>query len=81
MIKINRITEPISLIVLNNETIGEIHGLLEFNDVCIQIKEQKLSGYSIVYENNEFPIDSSGRVLTKGFRPYPLLGQQLRKLI
>src|SRR6478736_979531 len=37
--------------------------------------------YFIVYENNEFPIDSSGRVLTKGFRPYPLLGQQLRKLI
>ena len=61
MIKINRI-EPQVVELFNPEDIsmGFINEY-EFNDICIQIKQQKLDGYYCIYNNEIFRINNDGR--------------------
>lgn len=82
MIKKNKITEKIcELRNPNNESMWIVESQLEFNDIRIQIKEQKLVGYSILFEGKKYLIDSDGRlpIWPKGL--FDTAGNQLKQLL
>lgn len=54
--------EVVQLYDNNDNFIGNIENELAFNDVRIQIKNKKLSGYYIVFENEKYEIDRYGRL-------------------
>lgn len=83
MVQIKQIQEPTGMLMYNtNEIVGEITSGLQFTDICVQIKEQSLTGYSLEIKGISYPITSEGRIInTNSPTPYPLLGQLLRKLI
>lgn len=61
MVQIRDIKDiPCKLYGPNDEYIGEIVNILQFNDVRVQIKEQKLSGYYFIFEGEKISISKNG---------------------
>ena len=56
----NILQEVVQLYDNKDNFIGNIENELAFNDVRIQIKNKKLSGYYIVFENEKYEIDMYG---------------------
>ena len=82
MIKINKIVETTcKLYDPDGNYIGKITNGLELNDVKIQIKTDKVSGYYILWKNFQIFIDKFGTLSEwpKGF--YDLLDDQLDALV
>lgn len=65
----------------NGKYIGEITSGLILTDVCVQIKEQSLIGYYIMFEGVKIEIEKGGRIMWKTENPFPAAGDMLRKLI
>jgi len=82
-IRVNKIIEHTSkLYDPNGKFIGEITSHLELNDIRIQIKENKVDGYYIMWKDDyRIFIDKYGRLdeWPKGF--YDLFDDQLDALI
>jgi predicted ATPase len=81
-IKINKVEEPTcSLYDPNDNLIGEINSTLVLNDVRIQIKNNKVSGYYIMWKGITIRIDKIGNLKEwpKGF--YDILDDQLMDLL
>jgi predicted ATPase len=83
MIKINNNLKEESCFLYgpNNVLIGEIKNYFAFNDVRIQIREQKLSGYYIDFKNERIFINQHGKLdyWPKGL--FDLFDKQLDKLL
>lgn len=86
MVQINQIVEPTCQLFLKDELtnedklVGEITSHLQLNDCIIQIFRDKLEGYSVLYDNEKYPIESSGRIKS-GNKIYPLFTQQMKELM
>ena len=80
MVIINKITEGKSYLYKGEELVGEINSSIELNDCLIQIKNNKLEGYSLLYEGISYPIESNGRMKNGGV-VYPIYAQQLRTIL
>jgi len=80
MVEIKQIQEQTVNLLLDNKIVGKITSGLQLTDVCVQIKEQKLTGYSVQDNDKVFIIDENGRVYHDRTL-YPMLGELLRKLI
>jgi hypothetical protein len=67
MIKINNHIKETSCKLYNNDDIfiGRIKNQLAFIDVKAQIKQQRLSGYYIVFEGKSYRINSDGVLMDK----------------
>lgn len=65
----------------NDNLIGEITSGLILTDVCVQIKEQKLSGYYVIFNSEKIEIQIDGRIYFKNERPFTAIGDMLRELI
>jgi hypothetical protein len=69
-------------ILFNHKIIGHVYNHYELYDILIQIMNQNVSGYSILYDGNEHEITSSGRIkIDGGDIPYKLFDDQLDKLL
>jgi predicted ATPase len=81
-IKINKVEEPTcSLYDPDSNHIGEINSTLELNDVRIQIKNNGVSGYYIMWKGSPIRIDRRGNLEAwpKGF--YDIIDDQLMELL
>jgi hypothetical protein len=81
-IKVNKIVEPISTLYNSDGVeIGKITSYLELNDIRIQIKKNKVSGYYIIWEDMIIYTDKYGNLdeWPKGF--YDLVDDQLNALV
>lgn len=81
MIKVNKITpQTVELFNPQDESMGFINEY-EFNDVRIQIKEQKAEGYYCMFNGERFNINKDGRSQDwfEGF--FDLIEQQMSKLL
>lgn len=65
----------------HDKLIGEITSGLILTDICVQIKEQKLSGYYVIFNSEKTEIQTDGRVYFKNERPFTAIGDMLRELI
>lgn len=63
-----------------NDFIGTLTSGIQLTDICVQIKEQELEGYFIVFEEKIIPITKEG-ILYSNSRPFLALGKLLRILI
>ncbi len=86
MVKIKSINEienndSVELFDNNNVSLGMMYTGLQLQDICVQIKEQNLEGYYIVYQNEKINITNEGRVYCNGKRPFSSIGNLLRCLI
>lgn len=64
MIKINEIKEEkVYLYNPNDDLIGIITSELQFNDVRLQIVQQKLEGYYIVWNDQKYEINKIGHLI------------------
>ena len=82
MIRKNKIKDKsCELLGPNNTRLWTIESQLEFNDVRIQIKEQSLSGYQVLFEGQRYEIDSNGRlpIWPKGL--FDTASNQMRALL
>lgn len=79
---IERIVEETVEIIYGQGILGKVYSHLELNNVLIQIRDKKLTGYSVKKGNLTYLITKDGRV-ENGGQPkiYPILGEQLRNLI
>ena len=68
-VKINKFIEPTCKLYNQEGEIGDIESELSLNDVLVQIKQQKLNGYYIMFDNNRINISDDGKVdaQPKGF--------------
>ena len=66
----------------NSDTaIGIIESEYSLLDVLVQIKEQKLDGYYIMFEGHKITISNEGRTQGRPNGFYDLTGKFLRQLI
>jgi hypothetical protein len=65
----------------NDNLIGTISSSLIMQDICVQIKEQQLDGYYIIYDSIRCDIENNGRLHTRNVIVFPAIGNLLRKLI
>jgi len=65
----------------NDKLVGEITSGLILTDVCVQIKEQKLNGYYVIFNSVKTKIQIDGRIYFKNKRPFTAIGDMLRELI
>ena len=80
MIKINKITpQTVELFSPDNKSLGFINEY-EFNDVRIQINEEKKEGYYCMYNNKKIFIDIDGNILHWEVGFFDLNVKQLNKL-
>lgn len=82
MIKINEIVEPVSkLYDKDDKLVGEITSLLQLDDIRIQIKKEKVSGYYVIWNDQKIRIDKFGYLedWPRGF--YDNMDKQLDELI
>lgn len=82
IIKINRI-EPQEVMVFkpNDELLGSVNQY-ELNDLCIQIKANKIKGYYIAFNGHRLDIDEHGRIITLGVIGFfDLFEEQLSKIM
>jgi predicted ATPase len=82
MIKINEIVESVSkLYDKDDKLVGEITSLLQLDDIRIQIKKEKVSGYYVIWNNLKIRIDKFGYLedWPRGF--YDNMDKQLDELI
>jgi hypothetical protein len=83
MIRKNNIKdEPCELYNPDGGFMWTLNSELEFNDVRIQIKNQKLKGYYISFKGQRYEIDSDGRLPI--YRPSGLFdtaSNQMRALL
>lgn len=63
-----------------DKLIGEVTTGLSLTDICVQIKEQSLEGYYLLYNNDKMDIFKDGRV-SGNIKIFPKLGEMLRVLI
>lgn len=65
MIKIRNVKERIEVNLFDERSIylGTLRTELQFLDVRLQIKEQKLEGYYFMWKNIKIPIESNGVIL------------------
>lgn len=73
--------EIVQLYDNNGNFIGNIENELAFNDVRIQIKNKKLTGYYIVFENKKYEIDMRGRLRVWPPNLYETYENQLSELL
>ena len=80
-IKINDIKQVMCFLYSpDDEFIGTIESEYSWNDVRIQIMEQKLSGYYVMFNEHKIEIDSDGRCETWPDGFYDITEKQLEKL-
>lgn len=65
----------------NDNLIGEFDSDLIFNDIRIQIKEQQLKGYYLIFEDKKIKIDSNGNLASYPNGLFDTYIDQLCKLI
>lgn len=65
----------------NNILVGTISSSLILTDICVQIKEQQLLGYYIIYDQIICDIGKDGRLDSRCVRVFPAIGNMLRELI
>lgn len=67
MVQINYIEETFLILYHEDKCVGVIPNILTFLDVRLQIKQQKLEGYSVSIglEDIKYKIDSHGKVHCK----------------
>lgn len=53
---------PVEFYSPENVLVATIDTLYEFNDIRVQIKENKAEGYYFVFEGQEITIDKDGRL-------------------
>ena len=81
MIKLKKLElETVEVFDPNGKSLG-FANYFEFTDLRIQIKEQKLNGYFIVYDNNEHLILNNGKVVDYPNGLFNLIDEQLDKLL
>lgn len=79
-ITLNKIEVPSAEIFYNDESIG-ILNLFELNDLRIQIKFNKLEGFSVLHNHgHKEPIDTDGKI-SNWPEQFNLLTDQLFELI
>ena len=81
MVKINRIIEISAELWNGIEKVGVVDNILTLNDVLIQIKQNKLTGYYFMFDGKKIAVDSDGRVENRVRGFFTTLGDQLRELI
>ena len=72
------------LILKDGDVIGIVSNQVEYLRILVQIKEQKLEGYSLkdIESGTVCPILSGGRMrLVGGFDPYPEMDILMKKLM
>ncbi len=72
------------LILKDGEVVGVVTNEIEYLRILVQIKEQKLEGYSLkdIESGIVCPILSGGRMrLVDGFDPYPEMDILMKKLM
>jgi hypothetical protein len=63
MIKINKIKDvTCELYDPQNNLLGTIENEYELNDVRIQISEEKVEGYYVIFKEHKIPITSKGKI-------------------
>lgn len=65
----------------NDNLVGTISSSLIMSYICVQIKEQKLDGYYIIYDSLRCDIGKDGRVYSDRLHIFPAIGRMLRILI
>jgi len=81
MVKINEIKEHESILCLDGEEIGIITSFLQLNDIRLQIKRNKLSGYYIKWNIFKLSIDEYGHVSDWPLGFYDTFDKQIEELI
>lgn len=82
MVRINKIEDvSVELYSPDNKLIGTIENILQFLDVRVQIMEQKLDNYYIKIGNEEYEIDSNGRVINYPKGLFDTMDKFLDKLL
>ena len=82
MITINQFIDPVSELFAPDDTkIGDLISSFQVNDICIQIKKEKIEGYYILFEDVKIPISKDGRIIysPKGF--YDIQRNQMREIM
>lgn len=80
MVTVNKIVEIESYLYKDDQVIGVINNNLELNDVLIQIKNLKIDGYKLKYEDIFYDIRNDGRIIN-GSGIYPTFSKQLKEII
>ena len=81
-VKINDIKETTAdLIDPQGVVVGEIKSQLQLDDVRIQIKEQKVSGYTIKWTDYTIEISKNGHLDKWPFGFFDIMDIQLNKLL
>jgi len=82
MIRKNNIKDkPCELYNPDGKWMWRINSELEFNDVRIQIKNQKLTGYYVYFKGQRHEIDSDGRLITRQVGLFDTASNQMRALL
>ena len=82
MIQINKITENWADVYQDGQLIGRTDNYLEFNDIRLQVKKDKIEGVYLITQNNErVDIDKNGKCdfWPRGF--FDLIENQLFALL
>jgi len=78
---IKKIVEPTSFLYKGDELIGKITSSLQLNDCLIQINNQKLRDYNLLYDGERYLIRNNGRIIRPYGKIYPLFSSQLKELV
>lgn len=78
---IREIPEKVNLYCSNNKLIGTLNNEYELLNIQIQICEQNLSGYYIVWNNEKIVIDNNGNLLSWPQGMYSKAQELFRKLL
>lgn len=81
-VKINHLQEtPAELFTPDGKLVGSIHTVIDFLDVRIQIAQQHLSGYYLIFNNERINIDCYGEMESYPNGLFDAITIQLAKII
>lgn len=65
----------------NDNYLGDITSGLVLQDVCLQVKQQGIKGYYVVFAGEKTYFDENGRLFFKHKKPFTALMNIIRELI
>jgi len=73
--------DTVKLFDKSHNLIGIIESGLQMQDICLQIKKNKIVGYYFMFNGQKTIIEKDGRAYFKTNRPFNAMGDILRELI
>ena len=77
------IEENIKVELFDNKdsSLGMIQSGLILLDICYQIKNNNISGYYVIFNDEKTIIQNDGRIYFNSTRPFPMLASMLRDIM